>query len=305
MFGILGPPYARLGMVLCDGDVERMHRGHRHRPRAARGRVPEGEGLESRYRAEGSRSRGPPRIERRSAGFELRHPRRRAEPVTGLEPYTLYHFRVVASSSAGTVGSADATFTTRKIPLSLTVTAAPNPVGFGSPLGLSGTLAGTGNTGVEIVLQANPFPYTHGFHDISSPEPTDAAGGFSFPIAGLLQSTQLRAATAAKPVIYSPVVSELVAVGVTLHVRPARRRGFVCLYGTVTPAEPGARVAFERLDREHRYVPVSGTTVRAWASGVSRFTRTVRLRRRGLYRALVQVASGAQVSGRSRPVLIR
>jgi hypothetical protein len=223
--------------------------------------------------------------------------------VSGLEPNTTYHFRVLASSSAGTTASADATFATRKVPLSLTATVTPDPVVFGSPLELTGTLSGTGNAGVAVVLQANPFPYTHGFHDVTSPVLTDTTGGFSLPVAGLLESTQLRAATAGKPTVYSPVVTELVTVRVTLHVRPARRRGYVRLYGTVTPAEPGAGVAFERFVHG-RYVPVSGTTIGDHAGEVSRFARTVRLRRSGLYRALVQVSSGAQVSGRSRPVLI-
>jgi hypothetical protein len=226
------------------------------------------------------------------------------QTVTGLEPDTIYHFRVLARSSAGTTASADATFTTKKIPLSLTAGVSPSPVVFGSPLGLVGTLSGTGNAGVEVVLQANPYPYTHGFKDLTSPVPTDATGDFSFPIAGLLESTQLRVATLGKPTILSPVITELVAVRVTLHVRPARRRGFVRLYGTVTPSEPGARVAFERSEHG-RYVTVSGTTIRAPADGVARFHRTVRLRRRGLYRALVQVTVAAQISGRSRPVLIR
>ncbi len=226
------------------------------------------------------------------------------QEVTGLQPYTTYHFRVLARSSAGTTASADATFTTKKVPLSLTVSVAPSPVVFGRPLELSGTLSGTGNAGVEIVLQANSFPYSHGFHDITSPVATDAAGGFSLPITGLLESTQLRAVTVGKPTISSLAISELVMVRVTLHVHPARRRGYVRLYGTVTPSEPGAGVAFERFDHG-RYVPVSGTTIRAHAGGVSRFGRTIHVRRRGLYRALVQVPSGAQVSGRSRPVLIR
>lgn len=225
--------------------------------------------------------------------------------VTGLEPYTIYHFRVTASNPAGTTYGADGTFTTRKIPLSLSASATPSPVVFGAPLSVSGTLSGTGNAGVEVVLQANPFPYTHGFHDLTAPVPTDAAGSFSLPVAGLLESSQLRAATVGKPTIYSPVIAELVTVRVTLHVRPARRRGYVRLYGTVTPSEPGAQVAFERLSHG-QYVTVSGTTVRPRAGGVSRFSRTLRLRRRGLYRVLVLLPGGGpEVSGRSRPVMIR
>jgi hypothetical protein len=228
-----------------------------------------------------------------------------AQAITGLEAYTTYHYRAIATNSAGMTVGQDATFKTKKIPLSLAITSDPNPVVFGSPLGVSGTLSGTGNAGVEVVLQGDPFPYTHGFHNLTSPEQTSATGAFSFPVAGLLESTQLRAATLAKPPILSAVITELVTVRVTFHVRPARRHGFVRLYGTVTPSEPGVSVAFERLDKAHRYVPVSGTTVRAGTSGVSRFSRTVRLRRRGLYRALIPIPNGAQVSGRSRSILIR
>ena len=227
------------------------------------------------------------------------------QAVAGLVPYTTYHFRIVAASSAvGTVEGQDVTFTTKKVPLSLSLAPAPNPVVFGRPLSVSGTLSGTGNAGIEVLLQGNTFPYTHGFHDLTSAEPTDASGAFSFPVADLLASTQLRAVTVARPSVLSPIVTEVVTVRVTLNVRRARRHGFVRLYGTVTPSEPGASVAFELMTRAHRYVAISGTVVHG-AGGVSSFARTVRLRRRGLYRALVPVAAGAQISGRSRPVLIR
>jgi hypothetical protein len=226
------------------------------------------------------------------------------QTIAGLQPYTTYHYRVIATNAAGTTAGHDAALTTKKIPLSLTLTTAPDPVAFGAPLEVSGALAGTGDAGVPLVLQGDPFPYTRGFHDLTSAESTGPTGTFSFPLAGLLQSTELRVATVAKPVITSAVATELVTVAVTLHVRPAQRRGFVRFFGTVAPSAAGAAVAFERRNSAGRYVPVSGTTARG-ADGLSRFTRTVRLRRRGLYRAFVEVARGAQISGRSRPVLVR
>jgi hypothetical protein len=172
---------------------------------------------------------------------------------------------------------------------------------FGRPLRLSGTVAGTGSAGVGVVVQANPFPYDHGFHDLTSPEATDASSDFSFLLPGFLESTQLRVATLTKPVAYSPVVSEQVTVRVALHVRPARRRGYVRLFGTVTPSEPYAPVAIERRVGG-RYVAVGGTRVRA--GSVSRFERRLRLRR-GYYRVLVLTGSGAQAAGRSGSVLVR
>jgi hypothetical protein len=225
------------------------------------------------------------------------------QAIAGLEPNTTYHFRVVASNSAGTTDGADATFTTEKTPPTLTASVTPSPAVFGRPLRFSGTVSGAGNAGVEVVLQESPFPYNHGFYDITSPEAADAAGGFSFALAGLFENTKLRAATTVKPIVYSPVTTELVAVRVTLHVRPAKRRGYVRLYGVVTPSEPGAKVAFER--RQHgRYVTVGGSTVKTSAGAISRFARTVHLRGGGLVRALVKIPSGDLISGRSRPVLI-
>lgn len=227
------------------------------------------------------------------------------QAVTGLAPYTTYHFRVVASSPAGTTDSADATFATKAIPLSLTASITPNPVVFGEPLSLSGTLSGTGNAGVGVVLQANSFPYTNGFHDATSPEPTSATGSFSFPVAGFLESTRVRVAvaTAGKPTVLSPVIVELVAVKVTLHVHPTRRHGYVRFYGTVAPPQRGAQIAFERFEHG-RYVVVSGSRITLRTGGPSHFHHTMRLRRHGRYRALVEVKGDAVVSGHSRPVLI-
>ncbi len=228
-----------------------------------------------------------------------------SQAVTGLQPNTIYHYRIVAISSAGTANGKDHTFTTPKIPLSVQIVGAPNPVVFGSPFLVEGTLSGTGASTHEVVLQANPFPYLGGFKTVGDPEVTNSAGGFSFPPLGLLENAQLRVVTVGKPVVSSPVVVENVAVRVSFHVRRARRRGFVRLYGTVAPAEAGALVGFQLL-RPGKSVNEGGTSVTAGTSSVSRFSAVVRLRHRGLYRALIKVTNdGAHVSNYSEPILIR
>ena len=110
--------------------------------------------------------------------------------------------------------------------------------------------------------------------------------------------------TVGRPVVSSPVVLESVAVRVSFHVRRARRHGYVRLYGTVAPAEAGALVGFQLL-RPGRSVNEGGTVVKAGTATVSRFSRIVRLRHRGLYRALVKIDNGAHVSNYSEPILIR
>jgi hypothetical protein len=228
-----------------------------------------------------------------------------SQQASGLEPASTYHFRVVVTSSAGTSTSVDHKFTTKKVPLALQITGVPNPVPFGESFLVEGTLTGTGSASQPIVLQANPFPFTGGFKTVGNPELTNATGGFSFPVVGLNENAQLRVQTVGGPHVTSPVVLENVAVRVTFHARRTHRHGRWRLYGTVTPAEAGALVGFQRLVPGGRTVNAGGTVVKSGSASTSRFARTLRVRHRGLYRALVKVADGAHVSAYSAPVLIR
>jgi hypothetical protein len=228
-----------------------------------------------------------------------------SQAVSGLQPLTTYHYRIVATGPAGTTKGDDRTFTTPKMPLSVAIAGVPDPVLFGDSFVIAGTLSGTGSADHEIVLQANPYPYLGGFKTVGNPELTNTVGGFSFPFLGLLESAQLRVATVGKPEVLSAVVLENVAVRVSFHVRSASRPGFVRLYGTVAPAEVGALVGFQLLEPGHRSVNEGGTSVKAGTAAVSSFSRVVRIRRGGLYRALIQVPAGAHVSNYSTPIFIR
>ena len=64
----------------------------------------------------------------------------------------------------------------------LTLGATPAAVAPGGATTLAGNLGGTGNANRQVVLQANPFPFTQGFVNVSNVLVTDAAGNFSFPI---------------------------------------------------------------------------------------------------------------------------
>ncbi len=227
-----------------------------------------------------------------------------AQQVGGLKPATTYHFRLVATNSTGTSTGLDHTFTTPRVPLSLQIAGVPNPVPFGEPFLVEGSLTGTGSASHAIVLQSNPFPYTAGFKTVGNPELTNATGGFSFPVVGLLENTQLRVQTVGAPSVTSPVLTENVAIRVTFTARRTHRRHRWRLYGTVTPAEPGALVGFQLLVAGGRTVNEGGTVVKQGSSTVSTFSRTVRLHHGGVYRALVKIADGAHVSAYSAPVLI-
>jgi hypothetical protein len=227
-----------------------------------------------------------------------------SQAVVGLQPFTTYHYRIIAVGPGGASTGADGAFATPKVPLSLQIVGAPNPVVFGNPFLVEGNLFGTGASTHAIVLQVNAFPYLGGFKNVGNPEITNSTGGFSFPVIGLLENAQLRVVTVGKPTVVSPVVTETVAVRVSFHVRHTNRHGYVRFYGTVAPAEAGAQVGFQLL-QPGKSINEGGTIVRPGTATVSKFSGRMRLRHRGLYRALVKVSDGAHVSNYSEPILVR
>jgi hypothetical protein len=227
-----------------------------------------------------------------------------SQPLSGLQLGTTYHYRVVAVSSAGATDGQDRTFTTKQIPLRFVITNTPGVNVFGSPFSIGGTLTGTGGANHQVILQANPFPYLGSFTDIGSPASTDAAGSFSFRVPSFSQSTELRVRTLDALPTYSQAVAVHVAVLVTFHARPTRNRGFVRLDGTVTPSEVGAPVIFQWVRSNRGPVKVGGVVVRRGTASFSRFSAVVSIRHGGLYRAVVKVTNGKQVSGASRTILL-
>jgi hypothetical protein len=224
-------------------------------------------------------------------------------PISGLTPATTYYYRVTAVG-ATTVHGAVLSFTTPAIPLSVSLATTPNPVVFGNPFIIEGTLAGTGAASHEVVLQANPFPYTAGFQTIGNPQVTNASGGFQFPFIGLEQTAQLRVSTLDKVPTLSAVATERVAVKVTLHVSRTRRAGFERFSGSVSPAEPGALVGYERLKPRQGFVTVAGGALGLGGGSTSTFNRVLKVKR-GVYRVSIQTNGGAQVSNVSQTVSIR
>lgn len=227
------------------------------------------------------------------------------QPVGGLAPNTLYHYRIVAYGARGAVIGGDHAFKTPKVPLALSISASPSPVPFGDTFVLGGTLFGTGHAGRVIALQSNSFPYVEGFKTLGNPELTNAAGAFSFPVLGLSSNTEFRVVTTGAPYVVSPVFLESVAVRVSFHVQRVHRHRagrYYRMYGTVAPAEVGAQVGFQLLRPGHSSLNVGGTSVHSGSPTVSTFGTIVRIRHRGVYQALVKIDDGAHVSAYSEPI---
>jgi hypothetical protein len=226
-----------------------------------------------------------------------------SSPIEGLQPLTVYHYRLVAVNSAGATVGGDRTLLTSKVPLSLQITVAPDPVPYGGTTLLQGTLSGTENANRVVVLQQNTFPAFAGFTDVGNPELTTATGGYSFPVLGLTQATEFRVVTTTNPPVVSAVAWENVTVQVEAHVGRSRRAHHVRVFGIVTPAVNDMQVGVMRIVHGGSRLAAGGF-LHPRNAGSSEFSIAVP-RRRGLYQVLVRVTNGAQMSNYSSPLVVR
>jgi hypothetical protein len=229
-----------------------------------------------------------------------------ASPVGGLAAATRYHYRLVLTlaDGGGVIRGRDRTFTTPRVPNGLLISAIPNPVRFGAGVDVTGILAGSGNAGVAVSIQADPFPLGDGWATVASGR-TDATGAYRIAVSPLLSTSALRTIASTSPSVASqPVtvgVSVVARLGVsTTHPRRGQRVRF---HGSVTPAQVGASVSIQRRVAG-RYRTIASTRQQAGA-GASRFSRRVRIRHSGRYRIVARTLDGAHLMGASASRYIR
>lgn len=226
--------------------------------------------------------------------------------VGGLQPNTLYHYRIVASNASGVVSGSDRTFRTDKQPLGLSIAANPNPVVFGSPTTITGALTGTGNAGKQVQLQQRAFPYTTGFVNVGNAIVTDANGNFAFPLLGLVATSQFRVVAPEGRDVVSPILTLGVAVSVKTNVSATRvtRGRSVRFSGTIRPARAGAQWAIQKKTRSGAWATITGSITRGGSQSFSGFSRKVRIPRGGTYRVFVLIVDGNLTSGIGREIKI-
>jgi len=231
-----------------------------------------------------------------------------AVPVGGLAPFTTYHYRLVAQNAKGMRIGDRRTFRTRRQPLGVSLTASPNPVRAGGVTTLSGMLSGTGNAGRDVVIKYNPWPYSQGFLPAGNTLVTNPDGGFSQTIPSVPVNTQFIVQMPARPEVVSPVVVVGATLGVTRHVsvRRGERRGQIRFRGRVTPAVDGRAVVIQKLRRHGSggWFNVGRTFARHTGKGYSTYRKTIRQRRGGRYRVLVDINDQYSPSA-SRSIKVR
>ncbi|MGZ6641410.1 MAG: hypothetical protein ACXVFT_06170 [Solirubrobacteraceae bacterium] len=227
--------------------------------------------------------------------------------IDSLTPYTRYHYRIVAHNAGGTTLGADRTFRTAKQPLGFQIGATPNPIPFGQPTTIAGTLTGTGGGNRKIVLQQRQFPYTSPWAAVGNTQVTAADGAFSFPGVPVAVNSQFRVTTSGGPSVTSPVVTAGVAVRVSTLVSTYRvhRGGLVRFSGHITPARDSAQIGIQKLNSKGHWVTVAGTIAHHSTTTKSRYAKHVRVTRGGSYRIYALIVDGNYVSSVGRTVKLR
>lgn len=233
-------------------------------------------------------------------------PRRVTALVDGLQPNTVYHFRLVAANPSGVDSGADRTLRTDRQPLGLQIAATPNPVTFNFASTITGRLTGTGNAGRTVQLQSRPFPYTAQFANLGNAVVTDGNGAFAIPLPVVPATAQYRVVTVGQPSVTSPILTLAVAVRVKTNVSTTRpRRGSLVRFsGTIRPARPGALYAIQKQTATGGWVTVAGSITRTGGATYSGFSKRIRVRRGGNYRVFVSIVDGNLVSGIGRTVTL-
>lgn len=226
-------------------------------------------------------------------------------PISGLNAYTTYYYRIVATNAVGTTRGSRRSFRTLRAPTGVELGVSGNPALWGGTVTLSGRVTGSGINGTSVAIERSDFPYTRATW---VPRTTSAAsnGTFKVDIGPLWQTTRLRAVTRTTIVAASPWIEVGSRPRVGLRRSGSTGRAVV-LTGAISPALPSARVSVQRQTLAGRWVPVVRGGVEAIGNGRSRFRlRVAKIRRASVVRvAVIPLDGGGHTLGYSRELRLR
>jgi hypothetical protein len=225
--------------------------------------------------------------------------------ISGLAPVTTYHYRLVAQNSQGVSRGKHRTFKTKPQPLGFSVAATPNPVAAGGATTLAGALTGTNSDDRRIQVKYSQWPYTAGYAPYGNQLVTNADGSFSVPILSVPVNTQFIVELVARPEVVSAALLVGATLDVTRRVKVTRgdRRGKLRFRGRISPAVDGEQVLIQKLRlKDGVWVTVAETFARNNGDSSSRYRKTIRQKRGGRYRVLVNVDEGTYSPSSSRSI---
>lgn len=185
---------------------------------------------------------------------------------------------------------------------SLTIAANPGLIVFGGSSTISGRLNGTGQDGGQPVeLQANRFPYTAGFQTAGTAR-SATNGNYRFVVRPALRTryrVRAKGLTSAER-----LVQVRLRVSLSLSDSTPARAQVVTFSGRVRPEHDGRTVQIQRRTSTGYVTVRSTTTTDVPGATHSRYTRSMRVHRDGVYRVVVLSGDQDHRPGISRRRLI-
>ena len=233
--------------------------------------------------------------------------------ISGLLPSTTYHYRLIAANASGPSTGQDVTFTTATAGAvapskdAVSITAAPRTVTYGRSGTITGAVKGPRSGGVELILAAQPYPFTAPFRNVRT---TTAAanGSYGFVIA---PRTRTRYEVVARTP--QPALSAVVSVGVryavwfSVSTTVVRRGSFVRFYGGTHPAANGRDILIQRRTNTGVFRTVARTLLHRTTSRTrSSYSIRIRIRAGGVYRVRMPAHTPyASANSRLRTITVR
>ena len=226
------------------------------------------------------------------------------EPVTveadlsGLRPYTRYHWRLFARNAAGRTGGTDRTFRTDRLATALTLFGSRTVVGWNRGVMLGGRVSGAGVRGMGLELQRQPFPFDRPFTRVRTTRAGED-GGYLFDVDHVTAATRYRVVSQTQAPVTSAVALVRARPRTSIRARLlSRKRARVS--GTIVPAVTG-ELSLQRKGRtgwkQIRHRALSAATT--FSFKVFRVRTATRA-----YRVVVLPVRGAYVKAKSRAVFV-
>jgi hypothetical protein len=223
-----------------------------------------------------------------------------AADLTGLRPYTRYHWRLLARNAAGKSTGRDRTFRTVRVATSLSLFASRGRVDWGRGVMLGGRVTGAGANGMPLALEQQRFPFDTGFTLVRTTHAGDD-GGYLFSIDHVWALTRYRVVSQTQ----TPLTSAVTAVRSRPRVRvsveyPSRKRALVAV--RIRPNLSG-ELSLQRRVRPGRWRQVRHVVLDPaqgnYGIAISRHRKRARA-----FRVIVLPVKGAYVKARSRVVWV-
>ena len=218
--------------------------------------------------------------------------------LTGLRPYTRYHWRLFARNVAGRTPGADRTFRTGRQATALSLFGSRKVVPYGRGVMVGGRVSGAGVRGMTLALEQQRFPFGSGFAEVATTHAGED-GGYLFSVDHVRGATRFRVVSRTLEPLTSAVALVRSRPRTTIGARLlSRKRARVT--GTIKPAVTG-ELSLQRFTSDgwqqvrHRAI----TGAKTFSFKVTRVRRVNRA-----FRVVVLPVRGAYVKATSKSVLV-